>query len=280
MRMTQPRLTCLTELARYHYLSKTQMVRLGVSSDVSNLSQRVLKPLMENGMIRCNDLAKTHLFSLAKDGAEYIAEVLNLESVYYPPNRMQFIKDATHRMQTVDFAIALREHCIKEGKTLDFLHFYFLPKDAKPGPFCSINRLEIDSRIYTEADIHFRTTDRNGNQTLFVAEIHRQNRAARIVNQLDFHRLSLSRKVVQNHFGSESPPFVLSIYEEEPTMRTVMKRIQFDSDYKPFLSRFLFAMLDELIADFPGAWNSLENGMVTDPTHAEARRLLQRNDGR
>jgi len=264
---TKHRQNCLVSLAQFFYLTREQMIELGITTALPNLQRRVLEPLLEHRFIvkaRIKDEDShfeayhptRHIYGLSKAGADWVSHTLAIppENVYCPPARPKFTKDAIHRSHTISFLIKLRQYCSETQRKTGFVYPYFQNGNSQKGTFHAITRHHFpESFHYTEADLEFdlKTPD---NHHLFVFEYHRGNRPKRIMRQLDFHSKSLELGVVTQHYGFHKHPTVLSLYEKEPTMFTVMDRINDEPSFNKTRPLFLFNTYEKIKADFNTPW--------------------------
>lgn len=255
--LTQYRLNLLVHLARFNYLTKKQMLYLGITTDQSNLTKRVLKPLIESNQIFCANVGGTYLFALTSSGAETASKILMTPNVYFPPHGIQFMKDLRHRCGCIDVMIRLHQHCEQQGSQIEFLHTYYHNGSSRASKFVPKTRHQVQGNLFTEADIEFMLTDDNRKRSLFVFEYHRGHRADRIHTQLSYHRIAIALNVLKSCYRFPGNPIVLSVYEKPETMKTVMKRIKYDREFQAVLDCFAFASLDSVLDDFPKAWLSL-----------------------
>ena len=257
-RLTDYQLQALEHLARYHFLSKRQLLHLGVTTEQGNLSKRVIKPLVSHKLIHCIDQGY-YITALTPQGANTVEKELG-----YPPGsvsqfRLNSDTNYTHRLQCVDFRIALDTYCHRQGKDVTFCYCDYENASTQPGRFVSRLRKYYTDTLYTEADLEFQTHTRNtGNRNLYVLEMHRHHRAGRIHDQLAFHSASLKKQVIQNHYRFPAPPLILSLYEQPATMKTVFSRVQSDRRFAGLHPYFCFGVLDEVLADISHAWTFLD----------------------
>lgn len=256
IRITPNRRKALYALARFNYLTKAQFLRLGITTDQSNLASRVLRPLTNqpDPLVQVANVGSTHVFALTRSGAEMMAEQLEVENVFYPPNGIQYLRDFEHRVGTVDFLIQLWRYAKSTGTPPDFLHAYFHNGCSEQSRFIAATRHEIGHGLFTEADLEFRL-----NSHLYVFEFHRQNRTGRIYQQLEFHRVALQKGTIAEHYHHPHPPMILSVYENAATRDSVMNRLRVDAPFKPFFSCFAFAVMKDVLEDLSGAWLRLDD---------------------
>ena len=189
-----------------------------------------------------------------------MAQHLGIPSVFYPPNGIQYLRDFDHRVGTVHFLIQLWRYAKSQDSPPDFLHAYFHNGCAEKSRFIAATRHDIGNGIFTEADLEFRIGPH-----LYLFEYHRQHRVDRIAKQLEFHRIALQHGTVAKHYNHPHSPTILGVYENASTLESVMRRLRVDAPFKPFFPAFAFALLDDVLADFTGAWKRLDDSPTPFP---------------
>lgn len=261
-RLTDYQLQTLEHLAHYNFLSKRQLLRLGVTTEQGNLNKRVIKPLVWHKLIHCIDQGY-YVTSLTPLGASTVETELGYPPGSVPHFRLNSDTNYTHRLQCVDFRITLDDYCLHQGKDVSFCYCDYENVSTQLGRFRSKLRKYYSDTLYTEADLEFQTlTRKTGNRNLYVFEMHRQHRASRIHEQLAFHSVSLKKQIIQNHYEFPDPPVILSLYEEPATLKTVFSRVRSDRRFTGVQDCFCFAVLGEVLSDFSGSWTFLDPALV------------------
>lgn len=270
-RFTEHRINALIALARFEYLTTDQFLRLGVSSSESNLSNRVLRPLkaVSPKLIEHYNQGQERgawgLYYLTRHGAEFAAAEMErpLKSVRWPKSKLKNDKpfrDFEHRRGTIWCIIELYLYCQKHRLTLDFVRTYYQGTGAQRGKikFTSdtLGRLRDGTDI--EPDLLFRFTTKDDESRLFALEFHRGNDLGRITEQLALNAQAIEDEVFSDRFDHPNYNFVLSVYEDERTLKNALKRLRTMPDFEPFAPGFAFCSLDILKDDFAKAWLRLD----------------------
>ena len=130
-------------LARYRFLTSSQMIRLGISGDKSNLHKRLVrlreqsKPFISyvkfTGIYKIKGIE--YVYYLTNRGADLIAENLGylLEDIKFPKGKVDFPKHYKHRKDCIDIQIALFEWAEKNGYVVESYDSYFDMEKAGRG---------------------------------------------------------------------------------------------------------------------------------------------------
>lgn len=260
VRLTPYRFAALEALARYTFLVPPQFLRLGITTNRQNLNRSVLIPLRSkpHALIDYGNVGPFHVYCLSKRGAMEIARQWQVESVPYPNEGVQFSKDLNHRVGTVDFLIELHDWAEQNAIVVDFYHTYFQGAGAQRGvlKYVSATRHQLPHG-FIESDIDLKLTFPDKHSALCVVEIHRGHHVKRIIDQLERHMIALHHGVVSERYEARESNLVLSVYENEATMKSVMGRLSAWPKFQAFREFFYFATLDCLKEDFRGAWSSI-----------------------
>jgi len=271
LRFTQHRINALIALARFEYLTTDQFLRLGVSSNESNLSNRVLKPLktVSPKLIEHYNQGQERgvwgLYYLSKSGAEFAAAEMGrpLSSIRWPKSKLQNNKrfrDFEHRRGTIWCIIEFYLYCQKHGLALDFVKTYYQGTGAQRGKikFTPDTQRHLKNGVEIEPDLLLKFTMRDEKKRVFALEFHRGNDSGRVIEQLMLNAQAISDEVFSKRSENSSLSMVLSVYEDENTLKNVLKHLRRISDFQPFAPGFAFCTLDALKADFSKAWIKLD----------------------
>ena len=268
VRLTPYRFAALEALSKFTFLVPHQFLRLGITTNRQNLTRSVLKPLRAkpHALVDYGNVGPFHVYCLSKRGAMEMANHWEVETVPYPTDGVQYSKDFDHRLGTVDFLIELHDWANRCGATVDFQHVYFNGTGAQRSKlkYVASTRHQLPGG-FIESDVDFQLTLPSGKSVLCVFEYHRGNYVKRIVEQLERHMTALHEGVVSERYEFGESNLVLSVYEHEVTMKTVVGRLRVWPKFQPFRELFQFAALDALKADFSGSWLTLAG---SNPIHS------------
>ena len=178
--LTPHRMAALKALGRYQYLTLDQFLRIGISSNKSNLTNRVLIPLRDNkpALVKYvkRGAMKRDVYCLTKRGAQEVATQTNVESIRYSLDGVQYNRDFEHREGTIDFQIALDQWSKQTETPIEFVHAYYIGTGAqkgKEGKFKSQTDFILGNGDRFVPDLAFQLTMNDGESRLFAFEYHR-----------------------------------------------------------------------------------------------------------
>lgn len=269
MVLTPKQENILLQLARYKFLTTSQMLALEIDSYKSNLStalsrikdgKRPLIKKLDFGLIPRKGRVEA-LYYLTKWGARVVEELLQADNIKYPLGRsVTFTSDYFHRVATISCEIAL--HTSPEVNQVYFSHRYFDQTGSN-----RTGDLSIDTKISMDAGeliadwIFMIETDVQ--QELYCAEIYMDTHDAnRPYKSLRAYLQALSEGAPSIKFNFNRSNRVLALFGTERTMFSVLQKIQKDPNFTHFTRHFLFKHIDDLTGDFSKGWLTME-GEVT-----------------
>lgn len=201
------------------------------------------------------------MYFLVKRGAELVAEAYNLplESLSYSPlkggiykatdgNEVNLIRaDFIHKEAYILAFLAFEMHLQNTDYALtDYRHYYQLKGDKSTA--ISVNGKNIRPDGIWWATSH--TAEQK--DFCFLVEIHRHSERKHIIRQLLTLVEAIKQRSVQNRFGTNYPPLVLSVFtgENGAVMRGVLDELKQSEHWAIIEKFFLFAKLDDLMTDF------------------------------
>lgn len=278
LHMTENRLRSLQALGFFQCLTLEQFLTLGITTDKSNLTKRVLHPLRDASpaLVECKKRSATDedIYCLKGKGAELLAEHLGIspEKVVWPKDGIQFTIDARHRRLTIDFLIALKRWSGSVGAQIDFVAPYYQKRGAQKGkgkkPCFAVTRHWIGKEVF-EPDLELRL-QMGSESRLFAFELHAGRDAGKIVDQLMGHTRAIKAGTLSKHYDHPFANYVLSVYDHLPTMRGVEARLGATEKFSPYRSHFLFNTLETLLAQFSTGWHLVDGapvGLFSDASH-------------
>lgn len=258
VRLTDNRLQALLALARFYFLIPPQFLRLGITTDASNLSKRVLKPLCDHrpALVQTANVGPWKPYCLTANGARLAADHLGVPEVPYPAAGVQYIRDFNHRTGCVDFQIELLEWAEASGVAVPFQHAYFQGNGAQRGAlkFQALTRHVLRDQTPFVSDLEFGLQYEDGSSRLFAFEYHRGRYIHAIVEQLELHLRAMAEDVLPNHYQHPHANYLLSVYEHASTLRTTKERLCRYSIFKPFQAGFLFNSMEQVRKNFSEGW--------------------------
>lgn len=261
----------LEALAAYKYLVPYQFLALGVAGHPKTI-QRYLKTMRETSprqrLIQFKQwgweqgVGNRHTcYALSEHGAAVLAEYFEVDPsrIEYPKGKMVFERDYFHRLNTVDTQIAIRLWAKEAGARIEVFHTYLNSVGAhRP------NRLGTSERFQNKTRTAFSDGffvpdgvclfEHEGKRRLLAIEIHNRNKTYRILDQLRKHISALEESALSKAYGHDKANFVLSVFEEEGTMRATIKALRQTEDFMNFLPLFHFATIESVREDIRTAW--------------------------
>ncbi len=280
MNLTPQQKNVLKALAKFRYLTTSQMITLGISKSANALRNNTLKPLSKNRKkcISSHDYGWTptqgklhNVHFLTPCGAKVLAEIIgrDIDTISLPTETIWVSSDYDHRTQFVNFHIAFNHWAEREKKNIEFFHVYFDKiKRANKKQKVAKTQVQLERTVYTHLESKPVIPDgltryQDGNNSRLVAiEIHNVH-SQQITQQLLEHLEAIEQGLFTgkfNHTGGVS--FVLSVHENQSTLDSVKRRLIERSEFKAFLPLFLFNRQDQVKADFAKGW-TLADGSKT-----------------
>ena len=260
LRITKNRYAALEAMSRFYFLTPSQLVRLGVTTDRSNLSSRVLNPLLNSPqpLIQYNQVGPSKVYALTKQGSAWMSEQLVVQRVPYP-QKIRYERDFEHRTACIDFLIDLWEWCSNTGTTIEFVRPYyrFVPVKGPRDTFRALTRHELSSGFLV-SDLEFRLQTSNGKNRLFAFELHRTERAVgEVYDELSRHISALKHGIIARDYRQPELNDVLSVYTHPSVMKSTMSRLSSNPDFHQFKHLFHFAASADLRTNFGNGWTSI-----------------------
>lgn len=186
-----------------------------------------------------------------------MTEQLLVERVPYP-QRIRYERDFEHRTACIDFLIELWEWCSRTETEIEFVRPYyrFIPVKGPRDTFRALTRHELP-RGFLVSDLEFRLRSSDGNRYLFAFELHRTERAVgEVYDELCRHITAIKNGVLARDYRQTEPNEVLSVYTHASVMKSTMKRLSSNVDFRNHEHLFHFADLNSLQKDFSMGWLS------------------------
>jgi len=255
----------LLELARYKFLTTSQMIRLGVATKRSNLSPH-LKRLREGGRPY---IARIEFGTHPREGRledfYYLkrkAKKALIEDLQIPENKIQlpigtstlFYNDYFHRKFTIDCQIATYQAAEEKGWEVVFFERYFdkTGSNRRGDTSRAKTRIDMNDGNYLIADGVF-MLQTEVEKELYCLEMYNGKDTKRVHNQLRQYVQALaggSPSIKYDHKSADGSRYrgcrVLSVFEYESCMDAVIERVEKDSLFTNMREVFLFEKLMNL----------------------------------
>jgi hypothetical protein len=268
--LTENQIAVLEALAVYRYLSVDHVCRLldkersfvykfitpALCTDIRPLVKRIEYPVSFYGK-------RPYVFYLTKLGALKLSLISGKPTTDFKVPRVinAFNKDYPHRMAFIDIHIGLRKWLAQIGEAPpDVALTYFDRVRAMPRTtggreigFRTATHIQIDASNYIEPDGIARFIV-GGKVRLCMIEMHKDRPPGEITTELDKHISALAAGTLSGIFNHPTSHIVLSIYENQKTMQTVISRLKAIPDFADFQGDFMFNTLDQVRSDFSKGW--------------------------
>lgn len=277
---TEKHLQILEALARYKFLTVSQMLKLGLGGQKNHKQylQRILKQTRERKRptLACIKFDGTYkyqkreyVYYLTKRGVEQLLNNTELENhhINRPVGTSSlFERDYTHRMMHIDMMISLYSWCeFKQSKVIFFDSYYDYESTQKRGAPISKTNVTIDSERGTRIipDGIYLIQKSSGKYELFAWEIHMGRDKQRIMRQLVAHKTAIQQGAISYKYGLVNKDQdcretglanrVVVIFEHKSTMKNTIEAVRKSQDIsEAFYPYFLFGWYEEVIQDFAG----------------------------
>lgn len=263
-------------LARFKYLTISQMLALGLAKHASNL-RLSLNELKDGDFIGSISFGLSvskgkleHFFYLKQKGAELYN---NLPCLLLPDCDPKFPKnlstlfhaDYEHRKATIRFYIELFKWSLVKQMQIEFVDYYFDMVGSNKGKaessLSSKNKIQLRyTSITPDIIAKIEGTDRD---YLFVAEIHRGNDLNRLVKQILWHCEAATVGAIQEKYDYQRAVKTYVILDNMDLLPYLCTKLKAKPEFEPFAPSFLFSSLEELEKDFFGGWKTHEGAQKT-----------------
>lgn len=267
----------IRELAKYQYLTTSQMISLGISGNADVL-RRNIKELRDSnrafiGSIKygtAQRMGKREYFHyLTKKGVKLALDELFLlpEQIKAPKNKKPNITtDYYHRKSSIDFQIRLYQYLQSvEGYPI-FFDTYFERTGSNRTTKSRAKTAINTKKSYLLADAVFLVDVPlmdNRKKYLYAFEMHNTNSTKNIAEQLGRYIECLEIGSIATKYGLEMGSRVLSVFEDPNKMQHTIKRLQENPQITNYVSLFLFKPLAEILTNgvFEG-WTTANSEVV------------------
>lgn len=259
----------IEQLARFQYLTVSQMVRLGITNSPGYLRGELLPGLCQKRPKLVNKArfaplpsigSLEHVYWLTKAGATELATYSqqDLEETIFPRYGLRYTQDYFHRKATVDFTIGFYQWCQRHQDISDSLFQYYF-QFLKGRNNHSVNKVYFrptqklptghPRSVVPDVIMSF---SKGSRRVLCIGEIHLTNDPKAIVNQLDRHMTALDQGIYHEAFPGHNEIHILSVYNSVKTFKAVIKRLLDVDDFEHFSEIYHFNILKNVKSEFQG----------------------------
>jgi len=273
MYLSENKIKILENLAKYKFLTTKQFLRLGIVKHRPNIFP-ILKDLRDRQRPFIERISfAVHpklgrledVYYLTKWGVKFLIEELGYseKDIRYPIGKSTlFFRDYFHRLYTIDFHIEFDEWVNKNDYEINFFYTYFDKIGAsrsKEKKLEALTKVKLDDENYILADAisMFETPKR---KYLFCLEVYTDKNTKRVIKQLQKHMIALSKGYPSLQFNFNRGSRVISIFEDETTMKAVINRLNLNNkeEVEEFEEYFLFKTINQIKEDFFNHWFNLK----------------------
>jgi hypothetical protein len=263
-RFSPKQIQVLQALARYKFLTYSQMATLGIERHRSNLST-LLKGLRESSfpMVRkiphgMGDEVKHYLTEKA---VPVLCELCGLEAsqIHCPKGTiLTDTQDQAHRTRLIDFHIALDLACQQTGIGLLFCDRYFdtIGNNRVEKNLKSKTAFEYKSNSSIKPDMVFKLQTAS-QEELFIVELENGRDAKKTVEKCIRHAEAVLSGSVNQRFNFNRGYRVLWILEFDGTLQTVLERLQGNPLFLNITEYFLFKPFSQMSNEVFLKWRNV-----------------------
>jgi hypothetical protein len=272
--LTHKSMAVLEALARYRYLTIPQMALAGVSKSERSIREKIL-PRLKRGKKKLVDWrdfgvlpgrGRLHwVYCLNENGARVLADDTGIElsKIPYTVGGIKFLSDYDHRLALIDFHIGLKNWVDRNDGKLIFETYFdkvpFLHVDGRAVRFIGKTTIPLNNIQDVIAPDGICKFSVNGKVRLCAVEIHHNNLTGRIVEQIVLNIQAVKSNTIKDRYEHDKASFILSIYDDENTMKLVKQRMIDSPDIKGCERVLIFNTLSNLKFDFCQGWHFVDN---------------------
>jgi len=270
-RLTTVQSNILIELARYKFLTVSQMHRLEISHDISWIRTQA-KELSEGGnplieRITFNVTPRKgrveNVYFLTKRGKEILIEGMNLEeaNIKMPiGNSTLFYKDYNHRKNTIDFQISVYQWAKEQerGTYVDFFDCYFdkVGNNRMAANLQAKNKIPLENDEYIIPDgIFLLHTPKR--PFLFLFEMYDGKDTKRVFQQVKKHVSAIALGSPSEKYTHPFAHRVVMVFEFESMKDAFLERTRRDPYFSEVSPCFRCKSIEGVQQDFSSGWETL-----------------------
>lgn len=249
--ITDKQYKIIEALARYKFLTISQMIRLGISKEKSSLRKILNKLKSDNikaiGSIKVGiitDKGKAeYVYHLKPAGAKILLEGnIHPDTIKIPQSRaVKYFRDYFHRKFTIDFEIALQQYADSNGCTLLLSHRYFdkIGNNRKDANLQAVTKIPLKNDRYLIADGIFKIETPQGVK-LYCFEQYNGKDTGRTYKQLRQYLEALETASPSVQFEHDRGFRILAVFEHESIMQATIERVQASKNFDNVRDFYLF----------------------------------------
>ncbi len=262
-RFSPKQIKVLKALARYKFLTYSQMMELGIERHRSNLST-LLKGLRESKF----PMVKKIPHGIGDEVKHYLTEKavgvlvdlcgLSEQEIHFPKGRiLTHTQDQVHRTRVIDFHIALDLACQKEGIPLLFCDRYFdtvgnnrVEKNLK-----SKTAFRYESNSSIKPDMTFKL--KPNEEELYLFELENGSDSKKSIQKCIRHGEAVLTGVVNQKYNFNKGYRLLWVFENEGVLKTAQKELQKLPLFQNLGEYFLFKPLPDFGEEIFQGWQNV-----------------------
>lgn len=262
----------LRELARFKYLTVSQLVKLKVG--IKNRVYENLKKLVDTGLVKFADykallrygkqLERIHF--LTPKGATLLVNNTpnsHLDHIRYPKSSTTlFTHDYFHRVSSINTQISFYTWLCNHNMDLVTYTNYFdvvgSRKNHADDPMHSITRIDFENGHFLDPD-GVGVYENNEQPKITLIETYNGMNTKRVIEQLRKHIYVIKHGLAAIKYNVEAPTRVCCTFENTNAIKAVLKKLQ-DDPYFQFSNieyYFFFGVAEKVWEDFENSFVNL-----------------------
>ena len=249
--LTPTKTNILLTLARYKFLTISQMVMLGVATQRSNISANLSQLKKSRGaligeipfpFVPNHGRAET-LYYLKPKAKEILVEELFMDAstIKIPKSSTTvFTRDYFHRKHTISCMIQQDLQAKKEGGSILWFDYYFDKLDKSENGTRAKNKIDLKDGKYMIPDAVFIKETAKGKKELWLFEMFCDTGVKRPYETLLKHREALILGTPTTKYNFDKANRVLCVFEYESVLNSVKTKFESDSLFDGFSEYFVF----------------------------------------
>lgn len=253
--LTPTKTNILLALARYKFLTISQMVALEVATQRSNINTNLTQLKKGRGalvgeipfpFVPNHGRAET-LYFLKPIAKEILVEELFMdEAIIKVPkgNTTVFTRDYFHRKHTISCMIQQDLLAKKEGGSILWFDYYFDKLDKSENGTRAKNKVDLKDGKYMIPDAIFMKETADGKKELWLFEMFCDTGVKRPYETLLKHREALILGSPTTKYNFDKANRVLCVFEHESVLKNVKTKFESDSVFKEFKKHFFMMKIN------------------------------------
>lgn len=276
-RITSIQGNILEHLARYKFLTSSQLLRLDVGTTQYQYLSKQLKSLRDRGrpLIGCHNFSTPQprkgrvesMYFLKPHGRQALVFELDIEAekIKMPIGKSVAYKDYLHRKYTIDYEIELDKWAKANGAVVPVFDTYF----DKVGNNRVSKNLRAKTRIVLSDDEYFIPDGayflkKDESRRLHLMEMYNGKDTGRVVKQLHKHAQALSFKCTHREYNLD-PDFSYTIdlvFQYPSIMKATIDRLAEEGTFTNIGQYFLCKSIEEVNEGKLDQWINLHGEVV------------------